>query len=234
MKKVRFLLLLFLTSFFATAQNNFIEVEVQDTLLIKPITISYTISVNDSGWTIYPPLSAQGATIPEDAIYNPENDKADYDKKIRELKDALIKKGYKPALLSDNAIVSLPEYTDENCIVKLKDLSQIKKLQTDMEDFIYADINVREADLGDKAQYENKLLKKLADRAKVKAQGVATATGQKLGKILQFKENKLENEGLPFNVQDTYLQSAGYGLVVRNGVVYDVLTLSATVRFEAL
>lgn len=238
MKKL-FAAILFAISFSGSAQENSIEVNVNDTIMIKPAAIEYRITAtlysdagNDTGWTIMPPLSADETTNLE---ANADAMQTALDQKTKELKSYLEKKGYKPKDFNDNDIASIPYTYDRKLTVTVVNLAQIQKLRTDVKQFGFASLELGTVNYGNTPETDKRLLKKLVAKARANAQAIGEATGQKPGKIVLFKETGTpENlEGLELNIHDVYLQMATQNLQVKNGVVYGSQSKSATVKFEA-
>lgn len=213
------------------SRGNFIEVQVTDTLMIKPAFIEYHVTIND-GWAVYPPLSVRDTVVVENDGFDADAMRVESEKKLKELKDILTKKGYNPVSYINADLGAFGDGGNDGYMVKLKNLGQVQKLKAELKGFEYASIRQEKANSGNKALYEDKLLKKLAERAKAKAHAIATATGQEMVKIIQFTENPERAKNFDFNIHDTYFVASDNGLVTKNDVIYEVISTSATVRFE--
>lgn len=226
------LTLLLLCGLCSFAQTGFIEVEVTDTVWMKPVTFDYIvgITVKDS-WTVYPPLSAGAQDA--DSIYNEAAYEAKLQQKLTDLKTFLTKKKY---IFRDpeSSIPGVERFTPEGIAVTLKSAKDLQRLKADLKAFDYVEGKPGRADFGDEARYDTALYTKLVGRARTKAGVIATASGQKIGKILEIKD--VENNKPPedLNIYDIYFVfTEGRLFEDENGNIHGELTRSLIVKFAA-
>lgn len=193
MKKILVVFAL-LVSFNSFCQEKFIEVEVRDTITLKPIKFEYIISIN----------SPQGV-FDEEGNYN-----QDFVENYREEKKAEFKKLFKSKKydfevtedsnfeINSNYVPLVP---DDDFTVTVYSLEELEKLRDELKvlDYISTRVgNIQYEGENDK-EFERKLLKKLIDEAKDKAGYIASLSGLKLGNIVEVKEVK-EIDGFSFNM----------------------------------
>ena len=182
MKKL--FLLLFANACFA---QGFIEVEVRDTIVLKPVSYIYEISISDR--MNYEEDYADNGPI--DQLKRKAEKKNEMIKKTSELESYLKKKGYTFEPSKDYEVQNLfgmPK--TKSYKVTLKTPEALEKLSQEVEEMDQYSGSLADVNYGDTSQLENKLLEKLIKRAKNKAAAIAAATNQKLGTIIEFKELK--------------------------------------------
>ncbi|GGB78528.1 hypothetical protein GCM10007424_18340 [Flavobacterium suaedae] len=188
------LIFTFLVSFGSFSQEKFIEVEVRDTITLKPIKFEYIISIN----------SPQGV-FDEEGNYNQDFIENYKEEKKAELKKLLKLKKYDFKVTDDSSFEINSGYVhlvpDDDFTVTVYSLEGLEKLRDELKvlDYISARVgNIQYEGEGDK-EFERKLLKKLIDEAKDKAGYIASLSGLKLGNIVEVKEVK-EIDGFSFNM----------------------------------
>ncbi|KOS07023.1 hypothetical protein AM493_14015 [Flavobacterium akiainvivens] len=227
MKNLTFNLLLLLCGLCSFAQTGAIEVTVTDTVWMKPTSFEYLVEVTaNEGWTIYPPLSA-------DSVYNEEADAPQKQQHIKDLKAFLTKKKY-TFKEPQNPMPGLGHLTPEGIVVTLTTTKDLKRLKADIKTLDYAQGHLGGAQFGDEALYDTALYTKLVNRARAKAQAIATASGLKPGKILEVKEVEQQKDIQDLNIYDVYFVfSKGRVFEDEKGNVHGELTRTITVKFAA-
>lgn len=219
-----------LFSLSAFAQTGFIEVEVRDTIQIKPVSFIYNIRIGD-GWSIYPPLSAE-AVPAADVEYDVKEMEAEYDKKCKDLEHLLTKKGYTFQLLFDERFtISDALDTDKGFSVSLKSMADLTKLKKDLEGLDYISANVGDIDYGDETLYEKRLFEKLIAKARKKAETIALLSGLKVVRIAEVKESK-ETDNVSYNIANTYFALANNKMFSKKGNLYGTVSKGVIIKFE--
>lgn len=183
-----------LVSFNSFCQEKFIEVEVRDTITLKPIKFEYIISIN----------SPQGV-FDEEGNYNQDFVENYREEKKVEFKKLFKSKKYDFEVTEDSNFEInanyIPLVPDDDFTVTVYSLEELEKLRDELKalDYISTRVgNIQYEGENDK-EFERKLLKKLIDEAKDKAGYIASLSGLKLGDIVEVKEVK-EIDGFSFNM----------------------------------
>lgn len=186
-----------LLSFASFAQNKFIEVQVTDTITLKPL--SYRCDVYGSY------SDTMSIAIDYDK-YDPAAEQKKEKDKFKDLKKFLEKKKYKVNLFEEagNSLGNTAYYSgngltvianNETEVQKLRELLTTKEVEMYASPYKYAD----------EQKSEDLLIKKLMDKAKVKAASMALHSGLKVGKIIEVKEDSANNLSSSANYyRDTY------------------------------
>ena len=193
MKKILFVFT-FLISISSFCQEKFIEVEVQDTITLKPIKFEYIISIN-----------SPQEVFDEEGNYNRDIIKNYREEKKVELKKLLKSKKYDFEVTEDSNFEINSDYVyfvpNDDFTVTVNSLERFKKLRDQLKvlGYISARVGNVEYEGESNKEFERKLLKKLIDEAKDKAGYIASLSGLKLGDIVEVKEVK-EIDGFSFNM----------------------------------
>lgn len=198
MKRFALIALLFI-SLDAFAQEKFIEVEVTDTISLKPVDFKCDVYID-------------GDVMPfnEHEDYDPIAAEEKAKNRVEEIRAMLQSKKYKVEELNE----SIPgiggrrrgelgvsvSVTGESEVKKLKDLFKANNDVT---------IVVTVLKYADELKAEEQLIKKLMDKARARAAVIGTNSGLKPGRILEVKEGK-RGDGMS-SLEDFYGQIARLG-----------------------
>lgn len=181
-----FFTLLFLTSLTTFAQENFIEVAVRDTIMMKPISFTYQVTVDQTN--LAGADTGQGIDLNN---FDARNVSAASDLKLKEIEKFLLKKGYAPKLISKDRSHSVTAIFSRNgpgYEVTLKTKAQQDKLEKEIQELTSVKGETGAMQYGDESIYDGALYKKLIDKARKKATTLAGLSGFKLGKIASVAE----------------------------------------------
>lgn len=223
MKKL--FLLLFANACFA---QGFIEVEVRDTIVLKPESYVYEISISDR-MNYEEDYTDNG---PIDQLKRKAEKKNEMIKKTAELESFLKKKGYVYAPAKDYEVQNLfglPKTKSFRVTVKTPEA--LEKITQEVDEMDQYSGSLADVNYGDTSTLENKLFEKLIKKAKLKAAAIAVATNQKLGAIIEFKELK-QSENFNTTFMEMIMSMKG-----RNGNPFyqssgGEMTKGATVKFK--
>lgn len=184
MKKLLFLLTL-LTSLSIFSQNKFIEIEVNDTILLKPTSFEVAISIKEES--------------PYGGIYNEDDDtnelKADSFKKNKatEIENLLKSKSYKYSSgNSGDSFMGISLKNDnQGFIVNISSSAELKKLETDIKAIDKIETNILKTTYEDGTKYDDLLYKKIFAKAKTKANIITTNSNLILGSIYEIRDNSV-------------------------------------------
>jgi hypothetical protein len=206
------------------AQNGYIEVEVRDTLALKPISFEYIVGLDDT--------DVYAFEAPE--TYNPKKEKEKkaaafkvLKQKLTELEISFVLDHPDPYMIQP----SIEMYTDLKIKVdteqELKELVQklakIEGIRGSLGTIQYKETNAQ----------EDELLEFLIRKAQAKAQKIAALTGQKLGKVISVTEVP-ETDEKNLNILDTYLIALGSGAKSFSYFTgYGSMSKALIVRFSA-
>ena len=191
-------LLLFVASY-SFAQNGFIEIEIKDSIRIKPIKFEYNVQIGDSKFRNYD--SKTGS--------NQDSTKLKMNEKYEELESFLNKGKYKIRPLN-NSKYQIHDYVGfwkYGFAVELETSKDLEKLTTELKRLDYITGSIGEIEYDENVLSEKRLVKKILVKAKEKANMIAELTGLKLGRIIEFREGKA-TENLDMNIKDIYLTLA--------------------------
>ncbi|MFP9114707.1 hypothetical protein ACLI1A_12260 [Flavobacterium sp. RHBU_3] len=175
MRKILFALMI-ISGIAGFAQERFIEVQVADTIMMKPVGIKYLVYVIEDENTV------------QDEYAYKANEQTRKQKEIV-LKDYLSKKGYKPQPADENSAPFGAVLTRlEGFVVTLKNQAEADKFVDEVNKLGYAGAIKSGTLYGDEAAYDSALIKKLLDKALKRAEVIATVSGMKLGRQLSIKQ----------------------------------------------
>jgi len=197
MRKIIYLLL-FVASY-SFAQNGFIEIEIKDSIRMKPLKFEYNIQIGDSQFRNFDSKTGIG----HDSI------KLKMNRKFDELKRFLNKKEYKIRPLN-NSKYQIHDYVGfwkYGFAVELETSKDLEKLTSELKTLDYITGSIGEIEFNDNVLSEKRLVKKILEKAKVKANMIAELTELKLGRIIEFKEGKGIGN-LDVNIKNVYLALA--------------------------
>jgi hypothetical protein len=208
MKKLLFTLL-FANMCFA---QGFIEVEVRDTLMMKPVAFVYEIALAER-YNYDEPAPADTVAVayePEIAYARSKNDGKNAEtRKINDLENFLKKNKYTYEPTKNYDIGNAYGYGighQKSFLVKLKNKQALDKLSTEVEKMEEWTGSISDIDYGNPENIEAELMQKLLKKAKTKAIMIAGMTEQKLGPIIEFRELKA-SDNLNYSVVDLILNT---------------------------
>lgn len=177
---------LMLFSFTSFAQSKFIEVEVTDTITLKPLSFQCNIYADT-----YSGVDTMAVVFDEN--YDPMAEQEKQKNKLKEIKRKLEAKKYKVGSLgqSKSNILDFNVYGGGNkngCGVVVNSEAEVQKIK----DLLENDARVEKSVLkyADETKAEEQLIKKLIEKAKSKAVIIALHSGLKAGKILEVREGR--------------------------------------------
>lgn len=205
--KIIFAFVLLTLSFVSYSQDGSIEIEVRDSVKLKPISIDYILSVEEN----YEEAVSVTEDVSEDTKSNELKAKADEKIKFNNLETFLKKNKYKYISLSDSGFEtgnhSRP-YFDGGFSVTVSSVEELKKLSTEIKKMQDIGGYIGTIKYEEPSIYEDQLLKSLVEKAKIKAQKIATLANINLGKILEIREVKeVDNTSYNFFQQIMKLSS---------------------------
>jgi hypothetical protein len=208
------------------AQNGFIEVEVTDTVWMKPVSFEYNISVKNQ---------ALDYDYVEGEDFDPQKFEEDSKNKMESLRMFLVKKGYTPKPITKSITPLRIKMNDEGFTVTLKSAQQLKKLEEELKTLDYAEGSMGDADFGDEAAYDAALFKKLIERGRKKGQVIASASGLKLGKITEIKEASGDTgmEGYMKEAMKVFEGMQSKVITGDNGSLHGETSKTITIKFAA-
>lgn len=199
MKKLTLIILLFV-SLVSFAQNKFIEVEVTDTISLKPLNFQCNVYVDNDG----------GFVIGADEDFDPQAAEEETKNKLQEVKRMLESKKYKVGPLDESKlnIMERKRAKTNGFTVTISGESEMQKLKDmlDSADDVVTVVTVLK--YAEELKAEEQLIKKLIDKAKARATVIGVSSGLKVGRILEVKEGKHSEE---FNMNDFYSQIVKMG-----------------------
>ncbi len=194
MKRILYLALLIAN--FGFAQNGFIEIEIKDSIRIKPIKFEYDVQISEN---IFLSFDASGEVVNDAA-------KQKMREKYKELELFLENRHYKirPLNNAEFQIHDYPGFWKYGFAVELKNSKELEILTTALKGLDFITGQIGEIEYAENELTEKRLFAKILEKAKIKANMIAELTGQKLGNIVEFKEGK-DVDNLSVNLKDIYL-----------------------------
>lgn len=196
MNKIIYLFILITN--FGFGQSGLIEIEIKDSVRMKPINFEYNVQISESKFNRYDENGAIGK----------DSAKIKMQEKYKELELFLENKNYKirPLNNSEFQIHDFMGFWKLGFAVELKTSKQLEKLTTELKTLDYITGSVGGIEYGDKELDEKRLFSKILEKANRKAKMIASLTGQKLGKIIEVREGK-EVDNISVNIKDVYLSA---------------------------
>ncbi|MDY7394849.1 hypothetical protein UMM65_06320 [Aureibaculum sp. 2210JD6-5] len=191
--------ILLLTSSLCFSQPGFIEIEVRDSIQLKPETFEYHISIDDSM------VMEFNADVP----YNPKVAKTKRKEKLSELQAFLTNKGYSFSSLNDLSYeVNNSSYLSRNdaIVITLNKSDDLQKISEDLKELDFVNGKIGKIYYEDEEKSEERLFKKILEKTNKKAQMIAKLSGLKLGKLVDFKEVK-EVDNISYSMLDIFMVS---------------------------
>lgn len=187
--------ILLLTTSFCFSQTGFIEIEVRDTIRIKPDTFEYHLNVNQSS-------IMEGS---DSESYDPKATNEKLKVKLKELETFLTKKAYdfKPMYNSTYELNNNSYFSKNGYVVTFASSKGLQKLMNDLKALDYVKGSLGEFHYTNQEKAEESLFKKLLEKARKKAMTIAKLSDLSLGKIIEFREAK-EVDNLTFSMLDMY------------------------------
>ncbi|WP_299335009.1 SIMPL domain-containing protein [uncultured Psychroserpens sp.] len=194
------LITIILISSLSHSQNEFIEIEVRDSIRLQTLEFEYHVEVTESVEIF--DMGSDGMT------YDPYIKKENRKRKLSQLKDFLSRNNYDFKALNEESysINNSPYAYSSGYGVTLKNISEVETLVNQLKELDYVDGRIGDIKYDDNPDYEKRLFEKLILKAKQKAKMIAELSGQKLGKIIEFTEVK-EVDDFTFNLMDIYFTS---------------------------
>ena len=190
-------------------QNKFIEVEVRDTIKLKPLKYLYNVKVENSGLINY-----------DEKNFDYKKSQKIIDSISKDLKVELTKLGYKPMSTNDMNfdVGGYSNIGSEGYMIELENTSQIDKLRNEIKNISYASGHLLDTIYQNRELFTLKIFEKLTKKAKEKAKMIAQFSGIKLGRIIEYREVK-EIDNLSFNLMELIIKSQsrlGWSSIIPN------------------
>ncbi|MBJ2173779.1 SIMPL domain-containing protein [Aureibaculum sp. A20] len=194
------LTILLLTTTICFSQTGFIEIEVRDTIKIKPESFDYQISVDESTLRDY------NNTGPYDPRISNEKLKL----KLKELESFLKEKttNFTPLQHSTYEVNNTSYFAKNGFMVTFTSAKDLQKFMHELKILDYVNGNLGEFHYTNEEKSEERLFKKLLDKAEKKAMTIAKLSNLKLGKLIEFSE-VADVDNLTFNMLDMYTVMKG-------------------------
>jgi hypothetical protein len=219
MKNILLVIILFL-SFKSLAQKKFIEVQVTDTISLKPLRFQLHTYIDILEQ--YDPYGEDTLSLDEKA----EN-------KFRQIKLMLEEKKYKVDPF-DNSKLKLfykKPMDKKGFTITLNSLAEVKILENILEPIQDLKTVVSVLEYAEVPKAEEQLIKKIIVKAKAKALVVANASGLHTGQILELKEN---NNDYLSGLNDLFIQMSDITNLGQQANNYSgTLSRTFTIKFAA-
>ena len=185
MKKIILILSLFI-SLTSIAQNEYIEIEVRDTITLKATGYEYLFSVKD----------VEPYNFNEDEDYDSDDKEKRLDENFKKLEKLLKSKNYsfKDLEASNYNVNDGFAITRGLLSVKVNTIQELNKLKKLAKSEKYITGTLGNLEYENEKEAEEQLIKKLIDKAKAKANMIALYSGLKIKKIVTVKEVKQIDE----------------------------------------
>lgn len=185
------------------SQNGSIEVEVIDSVQIKATSFEYILTLEDD----YESYAVE--EFEEDVKMNEIKVKNAQKMKLNNLETFLKNKKYKYTSLSESNLETNNKFNifkvNDGFRVSLATFEELKKLSIEVKELDKVSGTIGKTTYQDKSQFEEELIKKLIEKAKIKAQTIAKYSNLTLGKIIEIKETK-EVDNANFNFMDMIMK----------------------------
>lgn len=205
MKNVTLFALLFI-SLGAFAQAKFIEVEVSDTISLKPLSFRCNVYAKDN-------TDVYSFDVADDAEYDPLAAAEKAKNQLNEVKGLMEAKKYKVLPLDESKINFMERRppSKEGFSILINSEAEMKKLKTLLNSREDVSTVVVVLKYADEQKAEELLIKKLIDKAKVRAAFIGSTSGLKTGKILEVKEGRKSNEASFTELYSQLLKMGSFG-----------------------
>jgi hypothetical protein len=176
----------------ATAQSNFIEIHVADTLWVKTESFDYQVTINTDAYDPDYGYATDSAVYDYDKAEKQQQEARQ--KRIKEqlaaLQKLLTKNGFAPKDLQSTPSAAIGQgYAEpKGYVVTIKKAADARRLQDVLSPLDYVQAAATNFKYADFNLLEERLMKKAMAHASQKAAVLATASGQKLGKVLEITE----------------------------------------------
>ncbi len=212
------------------AQDKFIEVEVTDTISLKPLTFRCNVYlVNDD---IYE-MAVDSAAVAYEDNYDPRAEEEKEKNRLQEIKSKLEAKKYKVGPLDgSNTNIFSNRYgvSQEGWSVIVNSEAEVKKIKEEVKDDAKVEVSVLK--YADEVKAEEQLIKKLMDKAKARSVVIGSCSGLKPGKIIEVRESRPTDA--MSGLTELYGQIAKLGLLDQGTSNYTgSLSKTFVVRFSA-
>lgn len=193
MKKLLYLSTFLFASLSIYSQSKFIEIEVNDTILLKPTSFEVAISIKEE--------SPYSGIYDEDENTDTSKLKADSFKKNKstEIETLLKTKNYKfsNGNSGENFMGISLKNDNQGFIVNISSIVELKKLETDLKSIDKIETAIVKTTHEDGSKYEDLLYKKIFAKAKNKANIITTNSSLILGNIFEIRDNLLTSSANP-------------------------------------
>jgi hypothetical protein len=187
MKKIVILITILLTSLTIQAQTKFIEIEVNDTILLKPISFKVTITIEED--------MAAGMDYSDDENEESNQLKRDSYKKNKaaEIENLLTSNNFKFSnSISNDNFLGIPKNNKNlGFTVNLSSVAELKSLEAKLKTIDKIETNIFETIYEDSSKYDEILYKRILSKAKIKANIITSNSGLTLGVIYEIRDNHL-------------------------------------------
>lgn len=187
MKKIVVLITILLTSLTIQAQTKFIEIEVNDTILLKPISFKVTITIEED--------MAAGMDYSDDENEESNQLKIDSYKKNKasEIENLLTSNNFKFSnTISNDNFLGMPRNNKNlGFTVSLSSVAELKSLEVKLKTIDKIETNIFETIYEDSSKYDEILYKRILSKAKIKANIITSNSGLTLGVIYEIRDNHL-------------------------------------------
>jgi|GEM_PF-2092647 len=246
MKNIFFITILFI-SLVSFGQNKFIEVEVTDTISLQPLRFQCNLYLDtysyDDVVVEVEPVSIDGAAdaTPAEAVVAEDNYDA-YDPLAAEEKAKNKLQMFKMLLESNKFRVeplneSKTKFSERRgsttygyTIIVSSD-QELQRLRNLVANRVDVTASVVVLEYADELKAEEQLIKKLINKAKVRATAIGANSGLKVGKILEVKEGKRSSEISVSELYTQILKMGNYGQ--ENNDLGGSITKTFVVKFAA-
>jgi len=185
MKKIVVLITILLTSLTIQAQSKFIEIEVNDTILLKPISFKVTVTIEED--------LAAGMDYSDDENEESNQLKIDSYKKNKaaEIENLLTSNNFKFSnTISNDNFLGMPRNNKNlGFTVSLSSVAELKSLEVKLKTIDKIETNIFETIYEDGSKYDEILYKRILAKAKIKANFITSNSGLTLGVINEIREN---------------------------------------------
>jgi hypothetical protein len=196
MKTIKILIVVFLFPIFVNAQSGSIEIEVKDSIEVKATSFEYLVKLEED-YDSVDEITEEDSVVQQVKL----ND-------LNKMKNNQLEMYLKNNKFSYRSSVDFSyevntgfarRYQKDGFIVSIPDEAGLKKISKDIREMKNVSGTINAIKYEDNPKSEEILLKKLIEKAKVKAQYIATISNLTLGKIIEIKElSTIENSNNNF------------------------------------